>query len=261
MVSSHFLRKTDMLFEEFPVFSLGVEDLSCAMRGASGMGRCGMSSGTIQVFILAENRLLREALTRILNKKGDLWVNGCAAFSPDIVQQVSQTSPDVLLCDSAAIALSDLRLVREVRAAIPGIKVLMIGMETDQETFLRAIRDGVVGYVLKDASAMEVVAAVRAVMQGEAVCPPSLCRALFEEVAKPKPVANKFLLKRNLGLTRREQQLIEMISRSLTNKEIAAQLGLSEQTVKNHIHRMLRKLGAVDRFSAVEICRLPSAPV
>ena len=215
----------------------------------------------VQVFILAENRLLREALTRILSKKSDIRVVGASAFSPDVVAQISGAGPDVLLSDSAAVALSDLRLVSEVRAAIPGLKVVMIGMEADPETFLRAVRDGVVGFVLKDASAMEVAAAVRSVANHEAVCPPSLCMALFERVASQNQNAHpaSFVIRHNMGLTRREQQLVQMISNGLTNKEIASQLNLSEQTVKNHIHRMLRKLGAADRLGAVELCRMPGA--
>jgi DNA-binding NarL/FixJ family response regulator len=213
---------------------------------------------TVQVFILAENRLLREALTRILNKKSELRVVGASAFTPEIVQQIAHLAPDVLLSDSAAVALSELKLISEVRAAIPGLRVVMIGMESDPETFLRGVREGIVGYVLKDASAAEVASAVRAVAGGEAVCPPSLCRDLFEQVARQTPAtAAGFVIRHNLGLTRREQQLVHLISRGLTNKEIAAELNLSEQTVKNHIHRMLRKLGASDRLSAVELCRMP----
>jgi len=213
---------------------------------------------SVQVFILAENRLLREALTRILGKKNDIRVVGASAFSPDVVEQISSAAPDVLLSDSAAVALSDLRLVSEVRAAIPGLKVVMIGMDADREIFLRAVRDGIVGFVLKDASAMEVATAVRSVANDQAVCPPGLCLALFESVASRNNPAS-FVIRHNLGLTRREQQLVQMISHGLTNKEIASQLSLSEQTVKNHIHRMLRKLGATDRLGAVEICRMPGA--
>jgi DNA-binding NarL/FixJ family response regulator len=213
---------------------------------------------SVQVFILAENRLLREALTRILGKKNDIRVVGASAFSNDVVEQISSAAPDVLLSDSAAVALSDLRLVSEVRAAIPGLKVVMIGMDADREIFLRAVRDGIVGFVLKDASAMEVAAAVRSVANNEAICPPGLCLALFESVAS-RTGSTSFVIRHNLGLTRREQQLVQMISHGLTNKEIASQLNLSEQTVKNHIHRMLRKLGATDRLGAVEICRVPGA--
>lgn len=213
----------------------------------------------VQVFILAENRLLREALTRILSKKSDIRVVGASAFSSDVVEQIGNAAPDVLLSDSAAVALSELRLISEVRAAIPGLKVVMIGMDADREIFLRAVREGIVGFVLKDASAMEVATAVRSVANNEAVCPPSLCLALFERVANQNIHPGIFVIRHNLGLTRREQQLVQLISRGLTNKEIASQLNLSEQTVKNHIHRMLRKLGATDRLRAVELCRAPGA--
>lgn len=219
------------------------------------------SAESVQVFILAENRLLREALTRILSKKNDIRVVGASAFSPEVVGQISNAAPDVLLSDSAAVALSELRLVAEVRAAIPGLKVIMIGMDAEPETFLRAVRDGIVGFVLKDASAMEVATAVRSVANGEAVCPPSLCLKLFERVANQNSHPASVVMRHNLGLTRREQQLVQMINRGLTNKEIASQLNLSEQTVKNHIHRMLRKLGATDRLGAVEMCRMPGAVV
>jgi DNA-binding NarL/FixJ family response regulator len=212
---------------------------------------------SVQVFILAENRLLREALARILNKKSDIQVVGASAFAPDVVEQISNSAADVLVCDSAAVALSELRLIPEVRAAFPGLKVVMIGMDLDRETFLRAVRDGVLGYILKDASAMEVAAAVRSVANDEAVCPPSLCLALFESVARQSTQFPTFVIRHSLGLTRREQQLVQMISRGLTNKEIAAQLNLSEQTVKNHVHRMLRKLGASNRLGVVEMCRMP----
>jgi len=218
-----------------------------------------LATEVVQVFILAENRLLREALSRILNKKGDMRVVGSSPFHPDIVQEITSVAPDVLLSDSAVALLSHLQLVREVRSSIPGLKVVMIGMDPDRETFLRGVKDGILGFVLKDASAMEIVSAVRSVTAGEAVCPPALSLALFNEVAKQAVDKGPIVIKHALGLTRREQQLIHMIGRGLTNKEIAGELGLSEQTIKNHVHRMLRKLGANDRLGAVELCRTSSA--
>jgi DNA-binding NarL/FixJ family response regulator len=209
----------------------------------------------IRVFILAENRLLREALTLLLGKKSNICVVDARAMSPQTVSQVCEASPDILLSDSSALASPDLQVLAEVRAALPGLKVITIGMEEDRNTFLQAIREGVAGYVLKDASAIELAAAVRAVAEGRAVCPPNLCMALFEFVAEDRSQLFGFRLGHDLGLTRREQQLVQMIDRGLTNKEIAAQLGLSEQTVKNHVHRMLRKLGAPDRLAAAELCR------
>ncbi len=216
-----------------------------------------MAAQIVSVFILAENRLLREALTRVLSKKTDIQVVGACAFSPQVVEQIADAAAEVLVSDSSAIAFSDLQLIREARAAVPGLKVVMVGMEDDREIFLQAVRDGVAGYVLKEASAAEVATAVRAVANHEAACPPTLCMALFEHVAAEQVRVLTFRLKHNLGLTRREQQLVQMIERGLTNKEIASQLNLSEQTVKNHVHRMLRKLGAPDRLTAVELCRVP----
>jgi DNA-binding NarL/FixJ family response regulator len=211
----------------------------------------------IGVFILAENRLLREALTRLLSKKSDIRVVAACAFSPQVVEHVAEAAPDVLLCDSTAAALPDLQLIPEVRAAVPGLKVVMIGMEASWDSFLHAIREGIVGYMLKDASALEVASAVRAVANDQAVCPPDLCLTLFQYVAGERSHATSFRLKHNLGLTRRKQQLVQLIGRGLTNKEIASQLNLSELTIKNHVHRMLQKLGASDRLAAVELCRMP----
>jgi DNA-binding NarL/FixJ family response regulator len=213
--------------------------------------------GNIQVYILAENRLLREALARILNAKSDIRVVGSSSFGPSVVDEMRAVAPEVLLTDSAALALSELRLLQEVHQVLPSLKVVMIGMETDTETFLRAVEDGAVGYMLKDASAIEVAAAVRSAANGEAICPSTLCLQLFKAYSKQCSQPRPFLLRRNLGLTRREQQLVLMVGRGSTNKEIAQELGLSEQTVKNHVHRILQKVGADDRMTMVEICCAP----
>jgi DNA-binding NarL/FixJ family response regulator len=93
------------------------------------------------------------------------------------------------------------------------------------------------------------------VARDEAVCPPSLCRVLFDQVAAPQLEAPCLQARHPFGLTRREQQLVEMMGRGLTNKEIAMQLNLSDQTVKNHVHRVLQKVGAGDRLEAAELCR------
>jgi two-component system, NarL family, response regulator DevR len=215
-------------------------------------------SGTIGVFLLAENRLLRDALTKILNKKSDLRVLAASSFSPQVLQQIAELAPHVLLLDGAALGFAQVEIIAAARQALPGLKVVMIGMESDKEAFLRFVRAGVAGYVLKDAPAAEVAAAVRSAATDEAVCPPRLCLALFECVARQWAQIPRLNSKQTLGLTRREQQLLEMVGCGLTNKEIANELNLSDQTVKNHIHRILQKLGVSDRLSAVEVCRVQS---
>ncbi len=206
------------------------------------------------VFLLAENRLLREALTRILAKKSDIEIVGAVAFAPETLEAIVAASPRVLLFDPVDLR-SGLAFLRMLREAVPGLRVIMIGMEESSELLISAVRQGVAGYMLMEASASEIVAAVRFVVNGGAVCPPELCRALFTQVAAQAPAVPSFEIQNELGLTRREQQLVEMVGRGFTNKEIASELNLSEQTVKNHVHRVLRKVGVRNRLQAVEACR------
>jgi len=213
------------------------------------------------VFLVAENRLLREALTRILDKKSDLTVAGSCAFGPSALEQIKCAKPDVVILDSFTLAATHLYFVREVQRQVPGLNLVMIGMEDEEQTFLRFVREGALGYVLKDASALDVLAAVRSVANDEAVCPPHLCAALFRYLARQSNQVPNLNVKLGLGLTQREQQLVLLISQGMTNKEIASQLQLAEQTVRNHVHRMLRKVGANDRLAVVELCRLQGMPV
>lgn len=206
----------------------------------------------VVVFLLAENRLFLDVFARLLVRRSDIQVIGGAAVSPHVVRQVVAANPDVILCDSLTTALSSEDLLLELKRNLPNAGILMFGMDSDTEKFLIAVHHGVTGYVLKDASAAEVGNAIRAVAHGEAVCPPILCRALFDHVASSGAWQPGIQVRKNLGLTRREQQLVQLVSEGLTNKEIAARLYLSEQTVKNHVRRMLRKAGATDRLDAVE---------
>ncbi len=105
-------------------------------------------------------------------------------------------------------------------------------MDSDPEKFLIAVERGVTGYVLKDASASEVANAIRAVAQGQATCPPTLCRVLFDHVANSASWQPGVQVRQNLGLTRREQQLVQLVSEGLTDKEIATRLYLSDRPSK-----------------------------
>ena len=215
----------------------------------------GFSAQVAAVFLVAENRLLREALLRILSKKDDIRVVGAGSSGPAALEQIISTRANLVVLDSVSPVLAEQGLVRELHRLNPAIRVVMVGMEADEEVFLRVIQGGAVGYILKDASALEVARTIRAVAAGEAVCPALLSVVLFQWVARHKPVIPSLHLKNRLGLSRREQQLVGLIQTGLTNKEMASRLNLSEQTVKNHVHRMLRKVGAPDRLSIVEACR------
>ncbi len=211
--------------------------------------------------MVAQNRLLRESLIRLLEKSGDIEVVGACPFSPLILDQIAKADPNVLLIDSFTTTGSHLELIREAQRCVLDIKVVMIGMGSDEEGFLQAVREGAVGYVLEEAAPLEIVAAVEAVVKGQAVCPPQLCMCMFRHLSRQWNQVPSFRVRSHLGLTNREQQLVFLLGRGLTNKEIAAQLQLAEQTVRNHVHRMLRKLRAPDRLAVVEMCRMEGLPV
>ena len=213
------------------------------------------------VFLLAENRLLREALIRLLTKRSDIRVVGANPYSPAVHEEIIAAHPDIIVLDSSGLFVSQARLIPTLHAAIPDLRVVMVDMDSDEETFLRAVREGVVGYVLKDASAMEVADTIRAVAKGEAVCPAPLSLTLFRSVAQQATLPSTFSCGADLGLSRREQQMVELLRERLTNKEISVRLNLSEQTVKNHVHRILRKVGATNRLKVVECCQTkPNRP-
>lgn len=202
-----------------------------------------------RVFILSDNRLFREALTRIFSKKSDIETVCCRSMDAGAAEHIRQCNPDVLVLDSAQFLSSEIINLAKQGVGGRAIKIVMVAMKEDEALFLKAVRQGAYGYVPKDASALDVVNAVRAVAQGEAVCPPRLCKHLFDLVAQTSGSQFQGHESANPGLTRREEQLIPLIDRGLTNKEIAGQLNLSEKTVKNHVHRILRKMGVDSRFS------------
>lgn len=200
-----------------------------------------------RVLILSDNRLFREALTRIFSKKSDIETVCSRQMDEGAAEHIRECNPDVLVLDSPLFLSTE--AVRVAKQGKRAIKIVMVAMKEDEALFLKAVRQGVYGFVPKDASALDVVNAVRSVAQGEAVCPPRLCKHLFDLVAQTAPSKCGGRQVNGLGLTRREEQLIPMIDLGLTNKEIATQLNLSEKTVKNHVHRILRKVRVDSRFN------------
>lgn len=166
---------------------------------------------------------------------------------------IAKFETDVVLMDSPRTHDCGLQGLLSVQKLYPDVQIILIGMDEDEALFLEVVRAGVAGYLLSDASAADVIAAIRAVAQGEAVCPPRLCRTLFRSLANKEPSPSRAAPNGDFGLTRRQRELVPMIARGLSNKEIASQLNLSEQTVKNHIHRMLQKVGAERRIDVAEI--------
>ena len=214
-----------------------------------------MLNRKISVFLVAGNRLLREALARLLSKKGDFDVCGVSPFVPEVSSSIATFNTDVLVLDAITVQLSDYALIPDIVSKVPNIRIVLIDMDENPDIFLRCVRAGVAGYLLKDASAADIISAVRSVAGGQAVCPSPLCMSLFQTVARQWTSFPSARIKIKFGLTRRQQQLVPLIAQGFTNKEIACHLNISEQTVKNHIHQMLRRVGASDRLQVIDLTR------
>jgi len=202
-----------------------------------------------KVFILCANRLLRESIARILAKRTDFEIVTAQTDPSTSCEQVRDSGADVLVLDSLDFLLDNFGSPSTAGENDQSAKSVLIAMTDDRSSFLTAIRRGARGYVLQNASAADVVSAIRTVAEGHAVCPPHYTEVLFDYVATQTVEFPSSQKHAQWGLTRREQQLIPLIGRGLSNKEIANHFNISEQTVKNHIHRTLRKMGVVDRLS------------
>ena len=208
-----------------------------------------------EVFLLAQNRLLRESLLRLINGRNGVRVVGACDYSLTVHREVIAARPQILLLDAHGLSFSYTSLIPTLHLATPNLRVVMVGMESTKSTFLRAVRAGVIGYILKDACLSEVVATIRAVGAGQAVCPPSLAMFLLRQLGPYDSAETMDSSRSDLGLSRREQQIVELLCERLTNKEIAVRLNLSEQTIKNHVHHILRKTGVSNRFRIVARCQ------
>ena len=226
-------------------------DSQCAAKAAGGTLT---THEKIRVFVAAEHRLLHDALTRLLSRSGCIEVVGTDSGAA-LPTALLNADVDVLLLTSRGNLQEDLSAVQQVHAALSAVRILLLGMAGDEREFLQCVRAGISGYLQVDASSDEVLHAVQAVYAGAAVCPDTLCSVLFryfESDAASLPCASSL---RRLGLSRRELQLIPLIAKGLTNKEIASHFSLSEQTVKNHLYRMKHKIGAGDRLEMVQLYR------
>jgi len=214
---------------------------------------CKAAEAPIRVHLVMLNRLMRETLAHVLRRREDLEVAGQGGTGETHAEELVKEGCEVLLVDFVdGEWLSELRT--RSTAAERVVRVVAVGMEAESSEFLEAVRCGVSGYLVKNAGANEVVAAVRAAKRGEASCPAKLCMALFQALAergepKIKRIAGK------TALTLRQQMLMKLVAKGMTNKEIAGQLNLSEFTVKNHVSRILKQLHAESRSAAVDTMR------
>ena len=208
-----------------------------------------------RLYVVAYNRLLRETLGKLLAKRNDLHVVGQGAPTSEAMHELTEYRADVLLLNSGGDVTNDLAIVRMARMQAPRARVMMLGMNDDPQEFLQCIRAGIAGYVLRDASSQRVLEAVQVVCRGGAFCDGHLCQLLFNYFEKSATCLPSSMVRDSLGLTQREQELVPLLARGASNKQIADQFCLSEQTVKNHLYRMKQKVGAANRLGIVHLCR------
>lgn len=210
----------------------------------------------IRVFLVDSQVLYREGVRTALAKEGDIEVVGESDDGEEALYQIKPLSPDVAIIDAELPSLSGLDLTRQIRRHSPAISVIIMASHEDEEQLLLAIQAGAAGYVIKAISGQDLAHQVRKVYRGE--YPINECLLTRPGVALRvlKQFQDLMLVEKEIEplmspLSRRETEILEYIAQGNSNKEIARALGICNQTVKNHVTSIMRKLAANDRTHAV----------
>jgi two-component system, NarL family, response regulator LiaR len=196
----------------------------------------------IRVLLVDDHPVVRQGLRALLSTQDGIEVVGEAADGETAVDEADRLSPDVVLMDVVMPGIDGVEALRRIGERRPQTRVVMLTSYADERRAMEAVDAGASGFLLKDASPRDVVAAIRAAQRGEAVLHPAVAAKLLAERRRP-PAAHA-------DLTARELEVLRLIARGLQNKQIAAQLHLSEKTVKTHVSAILRKLDVSDRTQA-----------
>jgi DNA-binding NarL/FixJ family response regulator len=194
----------------------------------------------IKVMLVDDHQLVRAGLAALLATADDLEVVGQAGDGQAAVDLAQETHPDVVLMDLSMPVLDGVEATRQVLAASPQTRVVVLTSFSDKERVGEALAAGAIGYLLKDCDPADLLRAVRAAAQGDAPLDPRVARALLpsaRELAGPE-------------LSARELQVLALVSDGMANKQIARALGISERTVKAHLGNVFRRIGVADRTSA-----------
>ena len=210
----------------------------------------------IRVFLVDSQVLYREGVRTALAKEGDIEVVGESDDGEEALYQIKPLSPDVAIVDAGLSSLSGLDLTRQIRRHSPAISVIIMASHEDEEQLLLAIQAGAAGYVIKAISGQDLAHQVRKVYRGE--YPINECLLTRPGVALRvlKQFQDLMLVEKEIEplmspLSRRETEILEYIAQGNSNLEIARALGICNQTVKNHVTSIMRKLAANDRTHAV----------
>jgi DNA-binding NarL/FixJ family response regulator len=209
---------------------------------------------SIRVLIADDQALVRAGFRMILDAEDDLEIVAEASDGAEAVERALELRPDVVLMDIRMPALDGIEATRRIAAAQSEedpVRVLMLTTFDLNEYVYEALRAGASGFLLKDVPPEQLAAGIRVVADGEALLAPAITRRLIEEFANARPAEPPTPPRAFDELTARELEVFRCIARGLSNAEIAAELVVSETTVKTHVARLLMKLGLRDRVQAV----------
>jgi DNA-binding NarL/FixJ family response regulator len=208
----------------------------------------------VRVLVVDDQRLIRDSIASLLDVQPGIAVVGTAGDGREAVDKAVELSPDVVLMDVRMPTMDGLDALSVLRQRVPACRVVMLTTFDDEEYVVRALRAGATGYLLKDLPARELADAVRlthaGVMQFDPAAAARLASALDRTSAPPAvaPLGGQ-------ALTTREVEVLRLVATGATNREIAERLYVSEGTVKNHISRVLTRLGLRDRTQAALYAR------
>lgn len=204
----------------------------------------------IRVVICEDHALFRRGLMVTLESADDIDVVGEAANGAEAIELVSHVAPDVVLMDVRMPKVDGITAAREILDVLPTATVLMLTVSDDEDDLFEAMKCGAAGYLLKEIGANEIIDAVRAVHDGQRLVTPSLATKLITEFAGAERRRSEEELD-TPKLTARELEVLRNVADGATNREIAQRLGISENTVKNHVRNILEKLRLHTRMEAV----------
>jgi len=200
----------------------------------------------IKILIADDHPVVREGLFAMLSRQADFKVVGEAKDGVETVEMARRLEPDVVLMDLRMPGIDGVEAMRQIRSTNPDIKFIILTTYSDDEYIFSGIQAGARAYLLKDAPREELFKAVRAVYKGESLIQPVVASKLidrFAELSRKAPSGEQ--------LTERELEILQLMAKGAANKEISAQLSISESTVKTHISNIFQKLGVNDRTEAV----------
>jgi DNA-binding NarL/FixJ family response regulator len=206
---------------------------------------------TIRVLLVDDQALFREGLEILLSVHKDIQVVGQACNGQEAVEVANKVQPDVVLMDVRMPILDGVRATRLLNEGHPQCKVIVLTTFDDDEYIFDALRMGAVGYLLKDVDSTQLVEAIRAASRGESILEPSVAAKVIAEFTRVSSMIPSAQMEQLIEpLSTRELEILSLIARGDSNKEIASQLYIAEGTVKNHVTHILSKLSVRDRTQA-----------